>query len=46
MQLLDIKKIDHHRAKRLSADIEEQADHLNDLLLAMDEVYGDSASLS
>jgi hypothetical protein len=46
MQLLDIKKIDHHRAKRLSADIEEQADNLNDLLLAMDEVYDDSASFS
>lgn len=46
VQLIDVKKIDQRRAKRLSTEIEEQADHLNDLLLAMDEVYDDSASLS
>jgi hypothetical protein len=46
VQLIGVKKIDQRRAKRLSAEIEEQADHLNDLLLAMDDVYGESASLS
>jgi hypothetical protein len=34
------------RAKRLSAEIEEEADHLNDLLRAMDEVYEESVSFS
>lgn len=43
LQLLSAKGIDSSRAKRLSAEIEEQADHLNDLLEAMDEVYEDSA---
>jgi hypothetical protein len=42
LQLLDAKEIDRSRAKRLSADIEEQADRLNDLLSAMDEVYESS----
>lgn len=43
LQLLSAKGIDRSRAKRLSAEIEEQADHLNDLLSAMDEVYDSSS---
>ena len=39
VQLLKAKDIDSSRAKRLTADIHEQADHLDDLLEAMDEVY-------
>lgn len=43
LQLLSAKGIDSSRVKRLSAAIEEQADHLNDLLEAMDEVYDNSS---
>jgi hypothetical protein len=43
LQLLSAKKIDSSKAKHLSADVAEQADHLNDLLEAMDEVYQSSA---
>ena len=39
LQLLDAREVDHNRARRLSADIEEQSNRLNDLLKAMDEVY-------
>lgn len=39
LQLLGAKDIDNQRAKRLSADVEEQNQHLNDLLAAMEEVY-------
>jgi hypothetical protein len=39
LQLLGAREIDRARAKRLSADVEEQADRLGDLLSAMDEVY-------
>ncbi len=42
LQLISAKEIDRNRAKRLSSDIHEQADHLNDLLAAMDEVYESS----
>jgi chromosome segregation ATPase len=45
LQLLDAKEIDRNRAKRLSADIEEQAGRLGDLLSAMDEVYESSAGV-
>lgn len=46
LQLLDAKEIDSNRASRLSADIEEQADRLSDLLSAMDEVYESSGGLA
>jgi hypothetical protein len=45
LQLLDAKEIDSNRAKRLSADIEEQANRLSDLLSAMDEVYESSGGI-
>jgi serine/threonine protein kinase len=41
LQMLEFKDIDNSRAKRLSADIDEQAARLGDLLAAMDEVYVD-----
>jgi hypothetical protein len=41
LQMLEFKEIDNSRAKRLSADIDEQAARLGDLLAAMDEVYVD-----
>jgi hypothetical protein len=43
LQLLDAKEVDSNRAKRLSADMEEQSNRLSDLLKAMDEVYDTSA---
>jgi chromosome segregation ATPase len=46
LQLLDAREIDSSRVVRLSEDMEEQADRLNDLLSAMDEVYDSSAGLS
>lgn len=42
LQLLDAKDIDSSRAKRLSDDIDEQANRLGDLLHAMDDVYQSS----
>jgi serine/threonine protein kinase len=44
LQLLGAKDIDSQRASRLSADVEEQNQHLNDLLAAMEEVYEDPAA--
>ena len=41
LQQLEFKDIESSRAKRLSADIDEQAARLGDLLAAMDEVYVD-----
>lgn len=46
VQLLDAKEIDSHRASRLSADIDEQANRLGDLLHAMDDVYQSAPNLS
>jgi serine/threonine protein kinase len=46
LQLLDAREIDSNRVARLSEDMEEQADRLNDLLSAMDEVYDSSAGIS
>ncbi len=46
MQLLGAKDVDSHRANRLSADINEQANRLGDLLEAMDDVYESSAGFS
>ncbi|RMF00217.1 MAG: hypothetical protein D6768_13325, partial [Chloroflexi bacterium] len=43
VQLLDANQIDRARAKRLSADVSEEALRLDDLLAAMDEVYDESA---
>jgi molybdopterin-biosynthesis enzyme MoeA-like protein len=43
LQLMGAKDVNNQRARRLSADIEEQNRHLNDLLAAMDEVYEDAA---
>lgn len=43
VQLLDANQIDRARAKRLSADVSEEALRLDDLLDAMDEVYDESA---
>lgn len=42
LQLLGAKEVDSSRAKRLSTDIDSQANRLNDLLAAMDEVYSDA----
>jgi hypothetical protein len=39
LQLLELKEVDSSRAKRLSANIDEQAARLGDLVAAMDEVY-------
>lgn len=39
LQIMDAREIDRDRVRRLSADVEEQAHRLNDLLEAMDEVY-------
>jgi hypothetical protein len=46
LQLLDAREIDRSRVVRLSEDMDEQADRLNDLLSAMDEVYDSSAGIS
>ena len=45
MQLIGAKDVSGNRARRLSADVDEQAQRLGDLLDAMDEVYDSSASL-
>jgi len=45
LQILGAKDVDSHRARRLSAEINEQAEHLEDLLSAMDEVYQSSPGL-
>lgn len=45
LQVLSAKGIDSGKAKRLSAAVEEQADRLNDLLEAMDDVYDEEADL-
>jgi seryl-tRNA synthetase len=37
--LVDAKDIDSSRARRLRQEIDEEVDELNDVLLAMDEVY-------
>jgi hypothetical protein len=37
--LVDAKEIDSSRARRLRQEIDEEVDELNDVLLAMDEVY-------
>ena len=42
LQMLGAKDIDGSRAKRMSEDINEQANHLGDLLEAMDDVYESS----
>lgn len=39
LQLLGAKDIDSSRARRLSGEVEEQANRLGDLLAAMEEVY-------
>lgn len=41
LQQLEFKDMEGSRARRLSADIDEQAARLGDLLAAMDEVYTD-----
>ena len=37
--LVDVKDIDSGRAKRLRQEISEEVNELQDLILAMDEVY-------
>ena len=37
--LVDVKDIDSGRAKRLRQEIKDEVVEINDLLLAMDEVY-------
>jgi hypothetical protein len=44
LQIIGARDIDSSRAKRLSTDVAEQASRLDDLLSAMDEVYGSSRS--
>jgi hypothetical protein len=44
-QLIDAQVIDSHRATRLSADIDEQASQLSDLLEAMEDVYESSSTM-
>ncbi len=39
LQLLEAREIDSSRMARLSDDIEEEANRLNDLLQSMDEIY-------
>jgi hypothetical protein len=41
LQLLGAKGIDSQRIRRLTASVDEQAQHLEDLLEAMDEVYSE-----
>lgn len=41
--LVDAKDIDSGRAKRLSQDIHEEVSQLDNILVAMDEVYAESA---
>lgn len=43
LQVLSAKGIDSSKVKRLSAAVEEQANHLNDLLEAMDDVYDEKS---
>ena len=45
MQMIGAKDVSGNRARRLSADVNEQAQRLGDLLDAMDEVYDSSANL-
>ncbi|MCB0155658.1 MAG: hypothetical protein KDF65_12750, partial [Anaerolineae bacterium] len=45
LQVLSAKEMDRSRARRLSAEIEEQNHRLDDLLSAMDEVYQSTAGL-
>ena len=45
MQLIGAKDVSGNRAHRMSADVDEQAKRLGDLLEAMDEVYDSSANL-
>ena len=45
LQVLSAREIDRNRAKRLSAEIEEQNHRLDDLLSAMDEVYQSTAEM-
>ena len=45
LQLFSAKGADKARAKNLSTDIAEQAEHLNDLLEAMEEVYDETAGM-
>jgi len=45
LQVLSAKEMDRARAKRLSAEIEEQNHRLDDLLSAMDEVYQSTAGM-
>ena len=45
LQVLSTRDLDRNRAKRLSAEIEEQNHRLNDLLSAMDEVYQSTAGM-
>jgi hypothetical protein len=42
--LVDAKDIDSSRARRLRQEIDEEVDELNDVLLAMDEVYTQESS--
>jgi flagellar biosynthesis chaperone FliJ len=39
LQLLDAKRMDRHRASRISIDVKDQSDRVEDMLQAMDEVY-------
>ncbi|OQY31007.1 MAG: hypothetical protein B6243_09190 [Anaerolineaceae bacterium 4572_5.2] len=41
LQLFSAKEIDSSRARRLSDDIDEEGNRLDDLLAAMDEVYNE-----
>ena len=43
LQIIGAKDIDSQRANRLSADVNEQANRLGDLLNAMDDVYESTA---
>ncbi len=45
LQLIGARDVDSQRAKRLSADINEQAERLGDVLSAMDDVYQSAIDL-
>ncbi len=45
LQLLGAKEVDSSRARRLSADVNEQANRLEDILSAMDDVYESTTGL-
>ena len=45
LQLLGAKNIDSQRVSRLSTDVDEQVDRLDNLLDAMDDVYDSPANL-